>query len=199
VVLDELTHQFLPNLTISSQLFSQAKQILPNDRAVTVRNRLWSSASCLFEFVFVLAIDITQLFTFHSRLDSIFILWCCLNEHCLKKASIDIENRESDRDTPIRPDKNTADMSLSVAQAMTSSVVSDVASAGQKKPSSKQRKWLREASMRRLSQLVKDKTVVIGSAQTLKLSLSNIDALETSGLSPIMITHLKNWVDGKSQ
>ncbi len=71
---------------------------------------------------------------------------------------------------------------------------------GQQTPAKQQqRKWLREASMRRLSQLVKDKTEVIGSAQKLKLSLTSIEGLETSGLSGVMIKHLQNWVDGKFQ
>lgn len=61
----------------------------------------------------------------------------------------------------------------------------------------KQRKWLREASMRRLSQIVKDKTELIDSAQKLRINITSIDGLEESGLSKPSIQHLENWVEGK--
>jgi curved DNA-binding protein CbpA len=50
--------------------------------------------------------------------------------------------------------------------------------------------------MRRLSQLVKDKTELIDSAQKLRIGINNVEGLETSGLSKQMIQHLENWVDG---
>lgn len=50
--------------------------------------------------------------------------------------------------------------------------------------------------MRRLSSLVKDKTELIGSAQKLKLMLSNVEGLEESGLTKKEIEHLTNWVEG---
>eukprot|EP01033_Poteriospumella_lacustris_P002992 gene2992-2192_t len=60
----------------------------------------------------------------------------------------------------------------------------------------KQRKWLREASMRRLSQIVKDKTELIDSAQKLRMNVATIEGLEESGLSKQSIQHLENWVEG---
>lgn len=65
--------------------------------------------------------------------------------------------------------------------------------------SARQRKWLREASMRRLSQLVKDKTEMIDSAQKLRINISSVDGLEASGLNKQMIQHLENWVEGNMQ
>lgn len=59
------------------------------------------------------------------------------------------------------------------------------------------RKWLREASMKRLSLLVKDKTELIDSAQKLRMTVLSLDGLEESGLSSALISHLQNWVDGK--
>lgn len=59
------------------------------------------------------------------------------------------------------------------------------------------RRWLREASMRRLSTLVKDKTELIDSAQRLRINLSGTDGLEKSGLNPKAIEHLELWVDGE--
>lgn len=62
----------------------------------------------------------------------------------------------------------------------------------------RRRKWLREASMRRLSQLVKDKTELIDSAQKLKINISSVEGLEGSGLSKITIQHLESWVEGNN-
>lgn len=60
----------------------------------------------------------------------------------------------------------------------------------------KSRKWIREASMRRLSLLVKDKTASISAASKMRLTIETTDGLEESGLSPIMKDHLKLWVEG---
>lgn len=50
--------------------------------------------------------------------------------------------------------------------------------------------------MRRLSQIVKDKTELIDSAQKLRMNITTIDGLEESGLSKQSIQHLENWVEG---
>lgn len=52
--------------------------------------------------------------------------------------------------------------------------------------------------MRRLSQLVKDKTELIDSAQKLRININSIDGLEESGLNKHLIQHLENWVEGNS-
>lgn len=63
--------------------------------------------------------------------------------------------------------------------------------------STSNRKWLREASMRRLSHLVRNKTEIFDSAQKLKLSLTSFDHLEESGLHPFEVHQLHDWVQGK--
>eukprot|EP00981_Chlorochromonas_danica_P003999 scaffold760_cov178-Ochromonas_danica.AAC.1 len=63
--------------------------------------------------------------------------------------------------------------------------------------SSTGRKWLREASMRRLSHLVRNKTEIFDSAQKLKLSLTSFDHLEESGLHPFEVHQLHDWVQGR--
>jgi hypothetical protein len=60
-----------------------------------------------------------------------------------------------------------------------------------------QRKWLREASMRRLSSLVKNKTETIDSATKLQLNIDKLeDGLEESGLNSFIISQLNDWVNG---
>lgn len=59
------------------------------------------------------------------------------------------------------------------------------------------RKWLREASFRRLSLLVKDKTEIVDNVLLLQVNLGNVDGLEDSGLTPVVKQHLHRWVDGK--
>ncbi len=59
------------------------------------------------------------------------------------------------------------------------------------------RKWLREASLRRLSLLVKDKTEIVDNVLSLQVNLGSVDGLEDSGLSPVVKQHLHRWVDGK--
>ncbi|RYG69639.1 hypothetical protein EON64_02180, partial [archaeon] len=50
--------------------------------------------------------------------------------------------------------------------------------------------------MKRLSLLVKNKTEIIGSAQKLRLAISNVDSLETSDLSVFEANQLKKWIQG---
>ena len=59
------------------------------------------------------------------------------------------------------------------------------------------KKWLREASMRRLSLFVKNKTELIGNASQLGVGVLHTDNLEKSGLSTSEIYHLEQWVSGK--
>lgn len=59
------------------------------------------------------------------------------------------------------------------------------------------RRWLREASMRRLSSLMKHKTEIIDSKQKLKLSLTSVDNLEVSGLDSYEVGQLQSWVRGE--
>lgn len=65
-----------------------------------------------------------------------------------------------------------------------------------KQNTSSGKKWLREASMQRLSLLVKNKTELIGNAAQLGLGVSSTDNLERSGLSAAEIYHLEQWVLG---
>ena len=58
------------------------------------------------------------------------------------------------------------------------------------------KKWLREASMRRLSLFVKNKTELIGNAAQLGMGVLHPDTLEKSGLSTVEIFHLEQWVAG---
>lgn len=58
------------------------------------------------------------------------------------------------------------------------------------------KQWLRDASMKRLSLLVKNKTEIIGNAQKLRLAISNVDSLETSDLSVFEANQLKKWIQG---
>jgi hypothetical protein len=58
------------------------------------------------------------------------------------------------------------------------------------------KKWLREASMRRLSIFVKNKTEMIGNAAQLGVAVLYPDSLEKSGLSCAEIYHLEQWVQG---
>jgi hypothetical protein len=58
------------------------------------------------------------------------------------------------------------------------------------------KKWLREASMRRLSLFVKNKTEMIGNAAQLGVGVLYPEKLEKSGLSPIETHHLEQWVSG---
>lgn len=59
------------------------------------------------------------------------------------------------------------------------------------------RKWLREASMRRLSSQVKNKTQTIDSASKLQLNIDKLeDGLEESGLNAFIIQQLNDWVNG---
>ena len=58
------------------------------------------------------------------------------------------------------------------------------------------KKWLREASMRRLSLFVKNKTELIGNAAQLGMGVLHPDTLEKSGLSTVEIYHLEQWVAG---
>ena len=60
------------------------------------------------------------------------------------------------------------------------------------------KKWLREASMNRLSTFMKNKTELIGNASQLGMGVIAVDDLEKSGLSPNEIYHLEQWVAGKS-
>lgn len=57
--------------------------------------------------------------------------------------------------------------------------------------------WLRDASMRRLSLFVKNKTELIGNAAQLGLGVMYPDNLEKSGLTSTEIFHLEQWVSGK--
>lgn len=59
------------------------------------------------------------------------------------------------------------------------------------------KKWLREASMRRLSQTFRNKTELIGNAAQLGMGVMHPDNLEKSGLSPVEIFHLEQWVAGE--
>lgn len=65
------------------------------------------------------------------------------------------------------------------------------------KQSPASRKWLREASLQRISQQMKNKTETIVGANKLKLSLSSVSNLEPSGLSPFECGQLLIWVEGK--
>mmetsp|Transcript_19496 Transcript_19496/g.33093 ORF Transcript_19496/g.33093 Transcript_19496/m.33093 type:complete len:234 (+) Transcript_19496:1-702(+) len=58
------------------------------------------------------------------------------------------------------------------------------------------KKWLREASMRRLSLLVKNKTELIGNASQLGVGVLQPELIEKSGLSKTEVFHLKQWVAG---
>lgn len=60
------------------------------------------------------------------------------------------------------------------------------------------KKWLREASMRRLSQTFRNKTELIGNAAQLGMGVMHPDNLEKSGLSSVEIFHLEQWVAGET-
>lgn len=59
------------------------------------------------------------------------------------------------------------------------------------------KRWLRDASMRRLSLYIKNKTELIGNAAYLGVGIVLPEEVEKSGLSPIEIFHLERWVAGK--
>lgn len=65
-------------------------------------------------------------------------------------------------------------------------------------PKVQPKKWLREASMNRLSTFMKNKTELIGNASQLGMGVIAVDDLEKSGLSPTEIYHLEQWVAGVS-
>jgi hypothetical protein len=58
------------------------------------------------------------------------------------------------------------------------------------------KKWLREASMQRLSTFMKNKTELIGSAAQLAVGAIVAEDLEKSGLSIGEIHHLEQWTEG---
>lgn len=59
-----------------------------------------------------------------------------------------------------------------------------------------EKKWLREASLRRLSLFVQDRTEMIGSAAKLGISIVTPSKLEKSGLNSYEKFHLEQWVAG---
>lgn len=61
------------------------------------------------------------------------------------------------------------------------------------------KKWLREASMRRLSLFVKNKTEQIGNASQLGVGVIYPESIEKSGLTPEEINHIERWVTGKAK
>eukprot|EP00601_Ochromonadales_sp_CCMP2298_P000286 CAMPEP_0173173404 /NCGR_PEP_ID=MMETSP1141-20130122/2814_1 /TAXON_ID=483371 /ORGANISM="non described non described, Strain CCMP2298" /LENGTH=141 /DNA_ID=CAMNT_0014095485 /DNA_START=107 /DNA_END=529 /DNA_ORIENTATION=- len=58
------------------------------------------------------------------------------------------------------------------------------------------KKWLREASMRRLSGFVKNKNELIGNAAQLGVGVLHPESIEKSGLDGTEIFHLQQWVAG---
>jgi hypothetical protein len=68
--------------------------------------------------------------------------------------------------------------------------------ASQNKINMSKRKWIREASMRRLSQIVKDKTALLESAKKLRLNTMNVEDIVVSGLNPAAVQQLERWVEG---
>jgi curved DNA-binding protein CbpA len=59
------------------------------------------------------------------------------------------------------------------------------------------KKWLREASMKRLSLLVKNKTETIESESKIKLNIDKLeDGLEESGLNSFIVQQLNDWING---
>jgi hypothetical protein len=59
------------------------------------------------------------------------------------------------------------------------------------------KKWLREASMRRLSGFVKNKNELIGNAAQLGVGVLHPESIEKSGLDGTEIFHLHQWVAGE--
>ena len=65
-----------------------------------------------------------------------------------------------------------------------------------KSTSNSNKKWLRDASLRRLSLLMKDKTEIVDNVLSLQVNLASVEGLEDSGLESTIKVHLQRWVDG---